>query len=72
MGGDTLIPYLWAATGLVMLVVIVLMIHWAYAHGQFDENIKNQIFKRATMIVTAAGRGVTLRAGEWLASPARR
>ena len=45
MGGDTLIPYLWAATGLVMLVVIVLMIHWAHAHGQFDENIKNQIFE---------------------------
>ena len=45
MGGDTLIPYLWAATGLVMLVVIVLMIYWAYAHGQFDENIKNQIFE---------------------------
>ncbi len=45
MGGDTLIPYIWAATGLVMLVVIVLMIHWAHAHGQFDENIKNQIFE---------------------------
>ena len=44
MGGDTLIPYLWAATGLVMLVVIVLLIYWAHAHGQFDENIKNQIF----------------------------
>ena len=25
MGGDTLIPYIWAATGLVMLVVIVLL-----------------------------------------------
>jgi nitrogen fixation-related uncharacterized protein len=44
MGGDTVIPYIWAATGLVMLVVIVLMIHWAHAHGQFDEDIKNQIF----------------------------
>lgn len=44
MGGDTLIPYIWAATGLVMLVVIVLLIHWAHAHGQFDEDIKRQIF----------------------------
>ena len=44
MGGDTLIPYLWAATSLVMLVVIVLLIYWAHAHGQFDEDIKNQIF----------------------------
>lgn len=44
MGGNTLIPYLWAGTGLVMLVVIALMIHWAHGHGQFDEDIKNQIF----------------------------
>jgi nitrogen fixation-related uncharacterized protein len=44
MGGNALIPYIWAATGLLMLVVIVVMIYWAQAHGQFDENIKNQIF----------------------------
>jgi nitrogen fixation-related uncharacterized protein len=44
MGGDTLIPYIWAATGLLMLVVIVLAIYWAHAHGQFDERIKEQIF----------------------------
>jgi nitrogen fixation-related uncharacterized protein len=39
-----LIPYIWAATGLLMLVVIVLAIYWAHAHGQFDERIKEQIF----------------------------
>lgn len=44
MGGDTLIPYIWAATGLAMLVLIVLAIYWAQAHGQFDEAIKNQLF----------------------------
>ena len=44
MGGNTLIPYIWAGTGLVMLVVIVLAIYWAHAHGQFDEDIKNQMF----------------------------
>ncbi len=44
MGGNAVIPYIWAATGLVMLVVIVVMIYWAQAHGQFDESIKDQIF----------------------------
>ena len=44
MGANTLIPYIWAGTGLVMLVVIVLAIYWAHANGQFDENIKNQMF----------------------------
>lgn len=44
MSGDTLIPYIWAATGLVMLVVIVLLIYWAHTHNQFDEDIKKQIF----------------------------
>lgn len=44
MSGEELIPYIWALTGLVMLVVIVLLIYWAYHHGQFDEDIKDQIF----------------------------
>ncbi len=44
MGADTLIPYLWAASGLVSLVAIVLLIYWAYTHRQFDEEIKNQMF----------------------------
>jgi nitrogen fixation-related uncharacterized protein len=44
MGSDTLIPYIWAATGLVSLVAIVLLIFWAYTHHQFDEEIKNQMF----------------------------
>ena len=42
--GEVLIPYLWAASGLVSLVGIVLMIYWAYTHHQFDEDIKNQLF----------------------------
>ena len=42
--GEVLIPYIWAATGLVMLVAIVLAIFWAYQHNQFDEDIKTQIF----------------------------
>jgi nitrogen fixation-related uncharacterized protein len=44
MGANTWIPYIWAATGLVMIIVIALMIYWASTHGQFDEEIKNQIF----------------------------
>ena len=42
--GEVLIPYIWAATGLVMLVGIVLAIFWAYQHGQFSEDIKEQMF----------------------------
>jgi heme exporter protein D len=42
--GEVLIPYIWAATGLVMLVAIVLLIGWAHKHNQFDEHIKDQIF----------------------------
>ncbi len=58
---NTLIPYIWAATGLLMLVVIVLAIYWAHAHGQFDEDIKNQMFSagdddRYATPVTAAQR----------------
>jgi hypothetical protein len=44
MGADTLIPYLWAATGLVSLVAIVLLIYWAHTQNQFDEEIKKQMF----------------------------
>lgn len=44
MSGEVLIPYIWAATGVIMLVVIVVLIYWAYNHNQFDENIKDQIF----------------------------
>ena len=43
---EVLIPYIWAATGLVMLVVIVVAIFWAYQHNQFSEDIKEQIFTR--------------------------
>ncbi len=46
MSADTLIPYIWAATGLVMLVGIVCAIFWAYCEGQFDENIKDAIFTK--------------------------
>ena len=42
--GEVLIPYIWAATGLVMLVAIVVAIFWAYQHNQFSEDIKDQIF----------------------------
>ena len=44
MNAETLIPFIWAATGLVMLVAIVIVIYWAFRHNQFDENIKDQIF----------------------------
>lgn len=44
MGGNTLIPYIWAGTGLLMLIVIAVAIYWAHGHGQFDEDIKKQIF----------------------------
>ena len=44
MGGNTLVPFIWAGTGLLTLVVIVLGIYWAHGQGQFDEDIKNQIF----------------------------
>jgi len=46
MTGEVLIPYIWAATGLVTLVFVVLGIHWAYKHNQFDEDIKNQLFTK--------------------------
>ena len=44
MSGEVLIPYIWAGTGLIMLITIVLVIYWAYKHNQFDEDIKDQIF----------------------------
>lgn len=44
MTGEELIPYIWATTGLVMLIAIVVVIYWAYKNNQFDENIKDQIF----------------------------
>lgn len=44
MYAEILIPFIWAATGLVSLVAIVVMIYWASRHGQFDEDIKNQMF----------------------------
>ncbi len=44
MNAETFIPFIWAATGLIMLVGIVVVIYWAYRHDQFDENIKDQIF----------------------------
>ncbi len=46
MRGDVLVPYIWAATGLVMLIVIVVLINWAYRNNQFDENIKDQLFTK--------------------------
>ena len=42
--GEVLIPYIWAATGLVMLIGIVLAIFWAHQHDQFNEDIKEQMF----------------------------
>ena len=44
MGGNSLVPFLWAGTGLLTLVVIVIGIHWAHGHSQFDEDIINQMF----------------------------
>ena len=41
---EVLIPSIWAATGLVMLVAIVVAIFWAWQHNQFNEDIKDQIF----------------------------
>ena len=46
MTGEVLIPYIWAGTGLIMLIGIVIMIYWAYRHNQFDESIKDQIFTK--------------------------
>src|SRR5262249_52869214 len=34
MSANTLIPYIWALTGLVALVAIVFAIWWAYGNGQ--------------------------------------
>ena len=44
VNAESLIPFIWAATGLVMLVAIVIVIYWAYKNNQFDEHIKDQIF----------------------------
>jgi len=44
MTGDVLIPYIWAATGMITLVFVVLGVYWASKHGQFNEDISKQIF----------------------------
>ena len=44
MNPETLIPFIWAATGLIMLIAIVIVIFWAYKNNQFDESIKEQLF----------------------------
>jgi nitrogen fixation-related uncharacterized protein len=44
MGGNSLVPFIWAGTGLLTLVVIVIGIYWAHGQSQFDEDIKNQMF----------------------------
>jgi len=44
MTGEMLIPYIWAATGLVTLVFVVVGVYWASNHHQFDEDISKQIF----------------------------
>lgn len=46
MSGEVLIPYIWAGTGIVTLIFVVLGIYWAYKHGQFDEDISKQIFTK--------------------------
>lgn len=61
MGANTWIPYIWAATGLLMLVVIALMIYWAAGHGQFDEQIKHQIFSDGDDDRYGATKGETAR-----------
>jgi len=44
MRSEVFIPYIWAATGLVTLVFVVLGVYWAHNHGQFNEDISKQIF----------------------------
>jgi uncharacterized membrane protein len=44
MTGDVLIPYIWAATGIVTLIFVVIGVYWASKHHQFDEDISKQIF----------------------------
>ncbi len=44
MTGEVLIPYIWAATGIVTLIGVVIGVYWASKHHQFDENISKQIF----------------------------
>ncbi len=44
MNSESLIPYIWAATGMVTLIFVVIGVYWAYTHNQFDENITRQIF----------------------------
>lgn len=42
---EGIVAYLWTATGLVSLIIIVIGIYWAYKNGQFDENIKYIVFQ---------------------------
>jgi len=44
MTGDVLIPYIWAATGIVTLIFVVIGVYWASKNHQFDEDITKQIF----------------------------
>ena len=57
MSSDVWIPYIWAASGLVSLVAIVLLIYWAYTHNQFDEDIKRQMFTEGDDDRYGSGRG---------------
>ncbi|BAM06386.1 cbb3-type cytochrome oxidase assembly protein [Leptospirillum ferrooxidans] len=41
---EGIVAYLWTATGLVSLVLVVIGIYWAYKNNQFDENIKYLVF----------------------------
>lgn len=41
---EGIVAYLWTASGLVSLVIIVFGIYWSYKNGQFDENIKYIVF----------------------------
>jgi nitrogen fixation-related uncharacterized protein len=38
------VVYIWVIWGLIILVVAAFAAFWAYRSGQFDENIKYQLF----------------------------
>ena len=44
MTGEVLIPYIWAGTGVVTLICVVIGVYWASKNNQFDEDISKQIF----------------------------
>ncbi len=41
---QTFIPYIWVGFGILMMIVVIFGIRWAYKNGELDEDIKYEVF----------------------------